>query len=263
MAINFLTDYPKTLTNKAWQKEKSVADKLKSKTKTGLGEDLEAAEKAWNSINFECMIADNAMFAVDKGGKYRGEEEFDFAKGVATAELKNSVAVARKVLMRASGTARDTSMNKDLSKDAIKKAQEISKGLLDLEAKLRDITLDDFDEKKQRFTQLKAMQLKALAKDIVNLEKALIAVAKTPTLEFWNDNVKQKFRSVGNTLGNFNEFKEEWKTWQPWDGFQAERHPLVKASKKKDPAVEEKAIKLILKETIPELAKLKKKVANG
>lgn len=264
MAITFLTDYPKNLTNKAWQKEKSIADKLKSKTKTGLGEALEAAETAWNKISWNTLIADNAMFTVDKGGKYRGEDEFEFAKANAKAELAGAVASARKALMAASGAARDTSQNKDLSKDAVKKAQELSKGLLDLEANLRDIKLDDFDDKKDRWLQLKGMQMKALKKDIENLEKALLAVAKEPTLKYWNDNVKQKFRSVGNTLGNFNEFKEDWKVWQPWDGFQAERHPLVKKAKKgEEAAAEEQAIKAILKETIPELAKLKKKVAKG
>jgi len=263
LAITFLTDYPKELTNKSWQKEKSIADKLKSKTKTGLGEALETAEEAWKKINWESMIADNAMFKVDSGGKYRGEEEFDFAKGIAQAEVKGAVASARKALMAASAAARDTSANKDMSKDAVKKAQELSKGLMDLESKLRDINLDDFDEKKKRWLQLKDMQMKALKKDIENLEKALIAVAKEPTLDYWNTNVKQKFRSVGNTLGNFNEFKEEWKTWQPWDGFQAERHPLVKKAKKgEELQAQEQAIKAILKETIPELAKLKKKVAG-
>jgi len=46
VALTFLTDYPKNLTNKAWQKEKSIADKLKSKTKTGTGKAPEEAEEA-------------------------------------------------------------------------------------------------------------------------------------------------------------------------------------------------------------------------
>lgn len=263
MAITFLTDYPKELTNKAWQKEKSIVDKLKSKTKTGLGEALEAAEKAWNKISWKSLIADNAMFTVDSGGKYRGEDEFEFAKANAKAELAGAVSSARKCLMAASSAARETAENKDLSKDAVKKATALSKGLMDHEALLRDISLDDFDDKKKRWLQLKDMQMKALKKDIENLEKALLAVAKEPTLKYWSDNVKQKFRSVGNTLGNFNEFKEEWKIWQPWDGFQAERHPLVKKAKKgEEAAAAEQAIKAILKETIPELAKLKKKVGK-
>jgi len=264
LAITFLTEYPKELTNKAWQKEKSITDKLKKNTKTGLGDALEAAAKAWDKISWNMLIADNAMFTVDSGGKYRGEEEFEFAKANAKAELAGAVASARKCLMAASKEAHNTSENKELSKDAVKKAVTLSKGLMDMESNLRDIKLDDFDEKKKRWLQLKDMQMKALKKDIENLEKALLAVAKEPTLKYWSDNVKQKFRSVGNTLGNFNEFKEEWKTWQPWDGFQAERHPLVKKAKKgEEAAAAEQAIKAILKETIPELAKLKKKVAKG
>jgi len=43
-------NYPSVCTNTVWQKHKSFADKAKSKTKTGLGETLKAAEKAWAKI---------------------------------------------------------------------------------------------------------------------------------------------------------------------------------------------------------------------
>src|SRR6187200_719293 len=114
VAIDFLTIYPKELANKAWQKEKSVMDKLKSKTKTGLGDDLEAAEAAWNKINWIALDVRTAMSKVDAAAKFKGVKEFDFDKGIAEAELKGPVALARKALMKASATARDTSMNKDL-----------------------------------------------------------------------------------------------------------------------------------------------------
>ena len=44
MAVTFNTTWPATLTDAAWQKKKSFLDKAKSKTKTGLGEALTAAE---------------------------------------------------------------------------------------------------------------------------------------------------------------------------------------------------------------------------
>jgi hypothetical protein len=257
MAINFLTDYPKELTNKAWQKEKSVMDKLKGKTKTGLGDELEAAEAAWNKINWDSMHADNAMLKVDKSGKYKNESEFDFAKKNAEAELKGAVASARKALMKASGTARDTSMNKDLSKDAIAKAKAISAGLLDLEGKLRDIKLDDFDQKKDHWKQLMAMQIKGLKTAADNLEEGLKKVVQTPTKVTWNQEVKQKFRSVGNTLGNFDQFKDLWKDWVKLDGLQADRHPVLSKTDNVDPAKEKEIIIGLVKEALPHLKSLK------
>jgi hypothetical protein len=253
--------FPKELTNKAWQKEKSVLDKVKSKTKTGLGEDLEAAEEAWNKINWIALDATTAMGKVDQSSKYRAPKEFDFAKAVAEAELKGPVELARKALLKASASARDASQNKDLSKDAVKKATEISKKLLDMEKSLRDIHLDDFDEKKARFEELFALQMKGLKKAVLDLEAGLGEVAKSPTKETWNDSVKQKFRSVGNTLGNFEQFKEPWKVWVKFDGLQADNHPDLK--KGVDPAREKEIILGLVKEVLPHLKTLKGMVAKS
>ena len=252
--------YPKELTNKAWQKEKSVLDKVKSKTKTGLGEDLEAAEEAWNKINWNALDATRAMSKVDQSSKYRSTKEFDFAKAVGEAELKGPVALARKALLKASGSARDASQNKDLSKDAIKKATEISKKLLDMEKVLRDVHLDDFDEKKARFVELFAIQMKGFKKAVSELEAGLGEVAKNPTRQTWQDSVKQKFRSVGNTLGNFEEFKEHWKVWVKFDGLQAEKNPEL--NKGVDPAREKEIILGLVKEVLPHLKTLKGLVAK-
>ena len=254
--------YPKELTNKAWQKEKSVLDKVKSKTKTGLGEDLELAESSWNKINWDALDATTAMGKVDQSSKYRSSKEFDFAKGVAEAELKGPVALARKALLKASASARDASQNKDLSKDAVKKATEISKTLLDMEKTLRYIHLDDFDEKKARFEELFAMQMKGFKKAVLDLEAGLGEVAKNPTKTTWQDAVKQKFRSVGNTLGNFEDFKEQWKVWAKFDGLQAEKHPELSKPANLDPAREKELILGLVKEVLPHLKTLKTMVAK-
>ena len=57
MAITFPTAWPAALTDAAWQKKKSFMDKAKSKTKTGLGASLTTAQKAWNLIKFDNLVA--------------------------------------------------------------------------------------------------------------------------------------------------------------------------------------------------------------
>jgi hypothetical protein len=253
--------YPKELSNKAWQKEKSVMDKLKSKTKTGLGEDLEAAETAWNKINWDALDCTTAMKKVDQSAKYRSDKEFDVAKAVAEAELKGPVAFARKALLKASGSARDASLNKEMSKDAVKKAQEISKKLLEMETTLHEIKLDDFDAHKKRYQELFAMQMKGLKTAVDNLEAGLKEVVQNPTKQTWEDKAKQRFRSVGNTLGNFSEqFKEPWKVWVKFDGFQASNHPELK--KGVTPDREKEIIIGLVKEVLPHLKELKSLIAK-
>jgi len=256
-----LTKFPDALTNKSWQKKKSFLDKAKAKTKTGLGTELEAVEKSWDKINWPSLDATQAMGKVDQSAKYKSAKEFDFAKAVGESEVKGQVAVVRKNLLKVSKLAHTTSQNKDLSKDAIKKAQEIARGLLDLETGLRDIDLSDFDEKKSRWLELQAMQLKGLKKAVLELEVGLTAVAKDPTVDNWNNKVKQKFRSVGNTLGNNDAFKEDWKVWINFDGLQIEKDPALKVKG----ITEEAQKKIVLghvKTAIGPLQKLKVKVAK-
>lgn len=45
--------YPAAAKNTLWQKQKSFRDKLKKATKTGLGAQLEASEKAFGKIDFK------------------------------------------------------------------------------------------------------------------------------------------------------------------------------------------------------------------
>lgn len=259
--IEFLTDYPKEATNKAWQKAKSIKDKVQEKTKTGLGDELEAAEKAWNKINWDSLDARSAMGKVDESSKFKSEKEFDFAKAVATAELKGPVAFARKALIKASGTARDISKNKDLSKDAAAKATEISKKLLDLEGQLRDIKLDDFDEKKSRYIELFQMQMKGFKKAVLDLEDGLRKVVQSPTRETWNNEAKQKFRSVANTLGNYpDKFDGMWKVWVKFDGCQADDQPELR--KGVDAEREKTIIIGLVKDVLPHLKQLKAFVAK-
>lgn len=255
--IRFDINYPRELTNKAWQKAKSLKDKLQKATKTGLGELLDNAQAKWESVNWNSLEVSWAMRKVDQSAKFRSIKEIQIAKAVGEAELKGPVKLARQALLAASKKADSLAKEGKLSKDATAKARELAKKLLEQEALLRDLTLDDFDEKAVRFQQLYDMQIKKLKGDVQNLEEGLKKVVKSPTKKTWEDEAKQQCRSVGNTLGNYDEFKAHWKVWQKFDGLQVERHPELKKDARTTPEREKEVILDIVKEMLPHLNKLK------
>jgi hypothetical protein len=124
MAITFDIRYPPELTNAAWQKQKSLTDKTKSATKTGLGELLIKAEQEWKKIKFDILMADKLK-----------------------PKLAGQVNTAYLALLKASRKAHDTSQNKALSPSAITAAQKLSNNLQLQALKLKGIKLVDFDDK--------------------------------------------------------------------------------------------------------------------
>src|SRR5258708_12349021 len=88
MAVTFNTTYPAALTNTAWQKKKSFLDKAKSKTKTGLGDELLKAEAAWKLVKFDLLDA--------KGKVCPRPVDWDNAKHPAEAHYKAKPPAASK-----------------------------------------------------------------------------------------------------------------------------------------------------------------------
>jgi hypothetical protein len=87
-----------------------------------------------------------------------------------------------------------------------------------------------------------------------------LSISACSTQAGWRErSVKQKFRSVGNTLGNNDQFKEQWKVWVKFDGGQADNQPDLK--KGVDPETEKKIILEIVKEAVPHLKKLKEQLS--
>src|SRR5262245_12005662 len=89
--------YPADLTNAQWQKQKSFLDKTKSKTKTGLGDALKEAQKAWGEIPFKKlsrrsadMQHDDGWLAGAKAARATAQKELDPGGSVpeAVAKLK-------------------------------------------------------------------------------------------------------------------------------------------------------------------------------
>jgi len=139
MSINFDTKYPTALKNSTWQAKKSFKDKTKSKTKTGLGEALAAAEKAWGAIDFDELIAGKQnlagkSLAVQQAGKKKAQEYLDgpvMRQAIASLEA-------------AASKAKTTGKNTSLSTTAAKAATALSGALLTQAKLLHDIKLDDF-----------------------------------------------------------------------------------------------------------------------
>jgi hypothetical protein len=139
MAITFVTKYPSTLKNAAWQKSKSFKDKTKAKTKTGLGDALNTAEKDWGKIDFDKLDADKQ----DLDGK--SLNELQAAKRQAQDYLDGQIVTkAIASLDAASKKSNTTAANQALSNTAATAARTLSGALLRQAKLLRDIKLADF-----------------------------------------------------------------------------------------------------------------------
>lgn len=216
MAITFPPKYAAAATNKHWQKGKSLGDTIL--TKTNLGATLEAAEKQWNKIDFNCLD-------VRACGKVKSPDACDELKEAAQAELDGQVAKALVALKAAEAQADATTKLAGLSKQSKGAATAVKGELGVLIGYLEGIELSDFDTKRDRLEELYAAQLKKLAGDIKALESGLNKVEKTPTAAAWSAHLEQQFRSVANTLGNLPQFADFWAKWDErgMDGMQVDR----------------------------------------
>lgn len=259
MAVHFMyiDGYPAICKNSAWQKQKSFMDKAKSKTKTGLGDTLVAAEKAWGQVKFEWL--DAGMARDDPSGKWRSEEHIAEKKARAKIHLDTKVKIAARALEVAASKARVTGDNAALSTKARTAAKAISAELLKQAANLKGIKLDDFDAAVVNFRRVIALPATTFKPKVLALETKLNDVARTPTVAEWNRlDLKNAFRSVANTLGNDPQYKDIWPTWKPWDGLQVEKNPKLHGT----PSVEVQSQEIleIVNKVRPELNKLKVRV---
>lgn len=155
MAITFSTAWPTTLTNKEWQKKKSFMDKAKSKTKTGLGAELDKAQKAWGEVTWDLMKS--------QGKVCPRPVDWDNAKIKAQTELDGKADLAAKAATAAANKAALTKNLKGLSSTAKVAATQLETGLKAQAKHITDIRLADFDTAKHDLELLTAgVHLKAL-----------------------------------------------------------------------------------------------------
>ena len=129
--------YPAGSTKAAWRKRKSFKDKLMSKTKTGLSEELKKAEKAWKEIKFKDLDAK----------KQKANTLARAQKKLLKARVAEANVLAAKVALT---VARDkaiiTARNEALSDKAQAAAGKIAKGLDNAIDRLNTVNLSDFDK---------------------------------------------------------------------------------------------------------------------
>ena len=206
MTINFVVDWPAEATNAAWQKKKSFLDKAKSKTKTGLGEELVKAEAAWKKINFDALDVRSAPGKLGNPAKFKSPADFDNAKAKATTHITTVVNPASKAILTAAAKATATKNNSALSSTAKTAAGAIEAKLLAQSRLLRDLKLDDFDTRKA----LKVKEAQDVAAKFNNNMKSALAKADIfihaikadPTPAKFNAGIQTASRDLTQNLAN-------------------------------------------------------------
>ncbi len=188
MAVTFVTKYPTTLKNAAWQKNKSFKDKTKAKTKTGLGQALLDAEAAWKLIKFDKLVAAEQGL---QPGTTKPLSEINTTKQQTRNYLEGDAQPVQKAIAaldKAASKARTTAKNTALSATATRAATTLS-GQLTAQAKLlRDIKLDDFDVVMARVDE-SVMQLERSHTELLKaMDSAVDELKDSKTLETWDEN---------------------------------------------------------------------------
>jgi|GEM_PF-3510321 len=130
--------YPKGATKAAWDKGKSLADKMSSKTKhTGLGPALAAAEEAWKAIPFGDLVPAPL--------KIKSVAEAQAALAHADAILKKEVVNAYIAIRKAKQVALTQSLNVKLSTASQGAAKTASKALDGLVNRHGSFDTDEFE----------------------------------------------------------------------------------------------------------------------
>ena len=138
MTVPENTKYPQNLTNAYWQTKKSFKDKTKKATKTGLGDKLTAAEKAWKAIPFDKLDATKH----DPKSAAEAQKLLADAKTVRTTQVKAAIAALNTAKLKATETAK----NADLSPAAKLAANAMVEPLRKLQFEtLGGITAKDFE----------------------------------------------------------------------------------------------------------------------
>jgi hypothetical protein len=266
MTVNFPTAYPAALTNAAWQKKKSFKDKLKSKTKTGLGAALVLAEKEWKKIAF------NKLDASKQTGAERGARPLPMLRAnraAAQVLLDGQVNTTVEALMAASSKAAETGKNTSLSATAQKAATAVSLAAMKQAALLKGLTLADFDqeisEAEEEFEQGKD----EYESRVKRIRSAVESLRRTPTATNWKNSGETLEKEVFlgyhfvitavDTL-KLQEYNPARPLWAKVDEQLGRAKPLVGAAMKKKPndeAVRE-AVLNFTRSVYTELAKIDK-----
>ncbi|MEP7356588.1 MAG: hypothetical protein ABI847_05070 [Anaerolineales bacterium] len=182
MTIKVVPKYPVVAKNATWQKQKSFRDKLKKVTKTGLGTQLEAAEKAFGKIDFNKL--DIARLQKATGQRLASYSAVDGAKQAAQRHLDGPVTVAHTALGAAVNKASSVSSNPALSTRATLAASAIAAALRKLAEAIdpANISLADFDAHKKELDAVAERAQITIKRLLPPLRSAAELVEDLPTV---------------------------------------------------------------------------------
>jgi hypothetical protein len=174
MAITFSTQYPANVKNSYWQGKKKFKEKVKSDTKTGLGDLLKDAEAKWKLIPFKKLDAAQ-LNAPNYPKALSNLKEAETIK-------KTQVKAARDAITLAMNHAKATARNPALSNSTQTEATGLANRLSTLQGYLTGLPLDDL---KQAAVNLKAAATGGTALRNITLRYKAGHVADSPEGTLW------------------------------------------------------------------------------
>ncbi len=233
--------YPPELDPKQWEKNKGIIAKFAGET--GIGKALTELKSTYDGV-------DQTKLAAGGYGKARSPTDYDTwlqaAKKYYAEKMVPLQEKARSVSALATTIQNKFKANKLIPKSSTEYVGKVAAAasFMAVGCKSLDAEMKTFADGKARFEKLISDARKDALGHAQALEIAVNSLKKlpAPTGKEWTAMVKQKNRSVGNSLGNVPELKAKfWTVWQPLDGLQ------VKDSET-DPKVVKAACDKLLKE---------------
>lgn len=214
--------WPMILTNADWQKKKGAFAKVAGKS--GVGEAMTAAEKAFKKIDWNIFVAQSILPA------QRDQDVIVARKAASITAFKTTVEPTRVQLKKlrdvATKTAGDWKKSKLIPSSATKHVQDVAKAadflFISLAGNSQVMTsrLKTFDDMLAAKKKFERDEIQKLDTSIENLEKALAAAAADPTKATWSlgsSSAHQRCRSMCNAIRNVPKLKTKyWSTWQPF-----------------------------------------------
>jgi hypothetical protein len=235
--------WPVILTNNDWQKKKGSIAKVAGKS--GIGEAMTSAERAFKKIDFNKFDAREILPAD------RDVDKIMARKKALGPYHKTAVEPARAQLKllrdRAAKVAGEWKKNKLIPASSTKHAEEVAKAADLLYMTLAGNSayfggqLKTFDAMIAVKHKMEQDELKKFEVTLANLDQALNETAANPTKESWssgNTSAHQRCRSVCNAIRNIPKLKDKY--WNTWQKFGDEYHKDCPAGEREGEVMRQK-----------------------
>ncbi len=215
MSLPFPTKLPEILTNKGWQKQKSIVDKLSDKTKTGIGDLLLKLEAAWNKANFDALDVDVFMA---KNAQKKSSEGLTEGKAEALKESQRSLKLIEQTLTLLGFNASVAEKNKDLSKNAVAALGEMRSKASFLRNTIEAFAFKEWDKAIAEAKKQEDEGRKKYVKALNELRVTVGSLEHEPTAAMWavsQKEMEKEFAAMSGPMLNFSRSGTgESKSWQ-------------------------------------------------